>query len=88
MAKSKHDVGEESLGLLGEERNCITKKLQNLAKGVWKGLKMLSKRGQYRVRKRKLYMTTLSHDIEFNTLTETPRTWASMQIEWAWKLGK
>lgn len=84
MTKSKHNVGEEALGLLGEARDYITKKLQNLVRRVCKELKLLIKMGQYTKLEKENFVPrlTLSHDVEFNTLARTPRAWANMQIGW------
>lgn len=84
MTTSKHSMGKEALGLLGEERDYTTKKLQNLVRGMCKELKMLIKKGQYIKLEKENFAPriTLSHDVEFNTLARTPRAWANMQIGW------
>lgn len=56
VAKSKHNIGEEALGLLGEEMDYARKKLPNLTRNVCKGLKLLIKGAgaEHKVRKGKL----------------------------------
>lgn len=46
IAKLKYNIGQEALSLLREERDSFTRKLQNLARGVYMGLKMLIKEGE------------------------------------------